>query len=269
VSGFIRAWRRWALAVLVLACAGCATVPPGAASAKEVDPWEEWNRRVFAFNEVLDDAILMPVATAYAEILPPIVRRGIGNFYANLADAWSAVNNLLQGKPIEAFEVAFRFGVNTVFGFAGVLDLASEMGIERHFEDFGQTLGVWGMGTGAYLVWPLLGPSTERDSLAIPLNYAASPMGLFNIDLAAQFGVWSLLLVNTRAGLLDAGRMLDDMALDKYTFVRDAYLQRRRSLIRDGDEPPTPDPSKDDPEIVPEAAPPPSPAASAASDAAK
>ncbi len=260
----IQSWQRWALAVLVLACTACATVPSVVTAPNKADPWEEWNRRVFAFNEELDDVILKPVATVYAAILPPIVRRGIGNFYANIADAWSAVNNLLQGKPVEAFEVAFRFGVNTVFGFAGVLDIASEMDIERHYEDFGQTLGVWGLGTGAYLVWPLLGPSTERDSLAIPLNYAASPMGLFNIDLLAQFGVWSLQLVNTRAGLLDAGRMLDDMALDKYTFVRDAYLQRRRSLILDGDEPPPPDPSKDEPETKAEPAAPPASAPEAA-----
>ncbi len=269
MSDLARTSRHWALVLLVLACTGCATVQPGIASPKNVDPWEEWNRKVFAFNEELDTIILEPVATAYAKVLPPIVRRGIGNFYANLADAWSAVNNLLQAKPVEAFEVAFRFGVNTVFGFAGVLDIASEMGIERHFEDFGQTLGVWGMGTGAYLVWPLIGPSTERDSLALPLNYAASPMGLFNIDLLAQFGVWSLQLVNTRAGLLDAGRMLDAMALDKYTFVRDAYLQRRRSLIFDGNEPPPPDPSKDDDETAAGPAPPPEPAASAASGAAR
>jgi phospholipid-binding lipoprotein MlaA len=263
-----RLWQRCAMALLVLASAGCATLQSsGPVPASDVDPWEEWNRRVFAFNETLDEAILVPVATVYAQAVPPVVRRGVGNFYANLADAWSAVNNLLQGKPVEAFEVAFRFGVNTVFGFAGVLDIASEMDIERHYEDFGQTLGVWGMGTGAYLVWPLIGPSTERDSLALPLNYAASPMGLFNIDLAAQFGVWSLQLVNTRAGLLSAGRLLDDISLDKYIFVRDAYLQRRRSLIRDGDEPPPADPSKDDSDAAPQAAP--SPAASAASDAAK
>jgi phospholipid-binding lipoprotein MlaA len=266
---FHPAWQRWVMALLLLASAGCATVPPGTTQASDIDPWEEWNRKVFAFNETLDETILLPVATVYAEVVPPLARRGIGNFYANLADAWSAVNNLLQAKPVEAFEVAFRFGVNTVFGFAGVLDIASEMDVERHFEDFGQTLGVWGLGTGAYLVWPLIGPSTERDSLALPLNYAASPMGLFNIGLAAQFGVWSLQLVNTRAGLLDAARMLDDMALDKYTFVRDAYLQRRRSLVRDGDEPPPADPSKDDPEVTPAAASPLPPAASAASEAAK
>jgi phospholipid-binding lipoprotein MlaA len=139
------------------------------------------------------------------------------------------------------------------------------------------------MGTGAYLVWPLLGPSTERDSLALPLNYWASPMNLFNVDLWGQFGIWTLQLVNTRADLLGASRMLDDIALDKYTFIRDAYLQRRRSLVFDGEEPPAPDPSRDEPEgaaaepepvplSAPKAAtlePAPEPAAQAASDTAK
>ena len=263
------------MALLMLACAGCATVQPGTTPAQNPDPFEDWNRKVFAFNETLDDILLKPVATVYSEIVPPLMQRGIGNFYANLADAWSAVNNLLQGKPVTAAQVAFRFGVNTVFGFGGVLDLASEMGYERNYGDFGQTLGIWGMEAGAYLMWPLIGPSTMRESLALPLNYAASPMYLFNLDLAGQFAVWTLQLVNTRAGLLGAGRILDDIALDKYTFIRDAYLQRRRSLIGGGDEAPLPDPTKEDPEpasepaAAPASGPAPRPAAPAASEAAK
>jgi len=235
----------------------------------QLDPFEAWNRKVFAFNEGLDEAILKPVSTVYAELVPGVVRQGIGNFYANVADAWSAVNNLLQGKPVTAAQVAFRFGVNTVFGFGGVLDLASEMGYERSYEDFGTTLGVWGMGAGAYLMWPLIGPSTVRDSLGLPLNYAASPMYLLKLPLAGQFGVWSLQLVNTRAGLLSMGNILDDIALDKYTFIRDAYLQRRNSLIGDASETPAPDAPYEDPDAAPDAAPPPKPAASAASDAAE
>lgn len=248
------------IVLLMLAAAGCATVQVSATPHPQ-DPWEEWNRRVFAFNETLDEHLLKPVATVYAEVVPPLVRQGIGNFYANLADAWSAVNNLLQGKPVYAAQVAFRVGVNTVFGFAGLLDLASEMGIERHYEDFGQTLGVWGLGTGAYLVWPLIGPSTERDSLALPLNYAASPMGLANVDLWGQFGIWTLQLVNTRAGLLSTTRMLDDIALDKYIFVRDAYLQRRQSEVFDGEPPTPPAPPREDFDDAAPAAP--APAASA------
>jgi phospholipid-binding lipoprotein MlaA len=247
------------MALLLLASAGCATVSPDATPAQKSDPFEPWNRKVFAFNEGLDEAILQPVANVYVEIVPQPVRRGIGNFYANLAEAWAAVNQLLQGKPVMAAEGAFRFSVNTVFGFAGVLDIASEMGYARNYGDFGQTLGIWGMDSGAYLMWPFIGPSTVRESLALPLNYAASPMYLFNLDFAGQLGVWTLQLVNTRAGLLGMGSILDDIALDKYTFIRDAYLQRRRSLIGENDEPLPSDPSQDDPEAVPPAAAPPEP----------
>ena len=204
-SGFAPAWRRRVAALLVFACAGCATVPPGTPRAQQIDPFEGWNRQVFAFNEALDDAILQPVATVYAEVVPQVVRRGIGNFYANIADAWSAVNNLLQGKPCIAGEVAFSFAVNSSFGLAGVFDLASEMGIERHYEDFGQTLGVWGAAPGAFLVWPLIGPSTVRDSIALPLNYAASPMDLFNVDLRGSSGSGRCNSSTLRAGLLGAG----------------------------------------------------------------
>lgn len=250
-------WRRWLLAWLVVACAGCATVKPGATPVSDNDPFEAWNRKVFAFNQELDDFLLRPIAVVWTEAVPQPMRTGIGNFYANIADAWSAVNNLLQGKPLTAFAVAFRFGVNTLFGFGGLLDLASEMGIDRSYEDFGQTLGVWGFDSGPYLVWPLLGPSTVRDSFALPLNYAASPMYIFDLDLLGQFGVWTLNLVNTRSSLLGATSLLDTIALDKYTFVRDAYLQRRRSQVYDGEEPAPPDPSKED---EPDA---PAPAASA------
>ena len=262
-------WRRWGVGLLLLACAGCATIKPGAMPVTGNDPFEVWNRKVFDFNEALDEAILKPVATAWVTVLPAPVRQCIGNFYANLADAWSSVNNLLQGKPLTAFAVAFRFSVNTLFGFGGVLDLASEMGIDRSYEDFGQTLAVWGFDSGPYLMWPLLGPSTMRDSFALPLNYAASPMYLFNLDLWGQFGVWSLQLVNTRAALLDASSLLDDIALDKYSFVRGAYLQRRRSLVYDGDPPATPDPSMDDPQAAPKPEVLPAPAEPAASEAAK
>ena len=249
-SSLLRGWRRWVVAWLVFACAGCATIiQTGSTPVSGNDPYEDWNRKVFAFNEALDDAVLKPLATIWVEVLPQPVRTGIGNFYANLADAWSSVNNLLQGKPVEAFQVAFRFGVNTVFGFAGVLDLASEMGIDRHYEDFGQTLAVWGFNSGPFLMWPLLGPSTMRDSVALPLNHLASPMNLFDVNLWGEFGIWSLQLVNTRGSLLDTTRMLDTMALDRYSFpFATPTLQRRRSLIYDG-EPPSlpPEPAGDEP----------------------
>jgi phospholipid-binding lipoprotein MlaA len=173
--------------------------------------------------------------------VPSLVREGVKNVFNNFADAWSAVNNFLQGKVELGLQDVVRVGVNTVFGLGGVFDVASEMGIEHHFEDFGQTLGHWGFGAGAYIVWPLLGPSTVRETLALPLDRSVSPALLIN-NGSTQFGLTALQLVNVRAGLLGAGRIVDEISLDKYSFIRDAYLQRRRSLVFDGDPPPAPEP---------------------------
>ena len=229
----------------LLTLGGCATTQtlmkdarggPGA----RLDPWENWNRKVFAFNEGLDQKILKPVATGYAKVVPQFVRQGVDNFFSNAADAWSAVNNVLQGKAEPAFTDVVRFTTNTVFGFFGILDIASEFGLEHHYEDFGQTLGRWGFGAGAYIVWPLIGPSTVRETIALPLDRSASP-ALYLSDGRYQFGVVGLQIINTRAKLLGASQVIDDIALDKYTFVRDAYLQRRRSLVFDGDAPSQPE----------------------------
>ena len=246
--GFRRFSRLLALALLVAVSAGCATLPPDATPAQRADPYEAWNRKVFDFNDALDEAILKPVAIGYAAIVPPVVRRGVDNFYANLLDPWSAVNSLLQGKPFRALQSAFRFAVNSTFGILGIIDVAADMDIDRQPEDFGQTLGVWGAAPGPYLVWPFIGSSTTRDSIALPLDYLASPMNLLN-DGATPIAIWSLRVVNTRAQLLDASRLLDEIALDRYSFIRDAYLQRRGSLIRDGEDEPQEDPgdpSQDD-----------------------
>jgi phospholipid-binding lipoprotein MlaA len=235
----------WLAAVLLgvmLALSGCATVQQARGGpGQKLDPWENWNRKVFAFNESLDNAVLKPVATAYNNIVPSMVRTGIGNVFGNFTDAWSAVNNLLQGKLENTLRDVFRVGTNTLFGLGGLLDVATEMGLDRQSEDFGQTLGHWGVGAGAYIVWPLFGPSTVRESFALPLDRAVSPALVIN-DGATQVGITVLQLVNVRSGLLSATRMLDDIALDKYTFVRDAYLQRRRSLVGDGEEKDEPDP---------------------------
>jgi len=256
--------------VASLVLGGCATVQQARGGpGQKLDPWENWNRKVFAFNEGLDTYFLKPVATAYANVVPRPVRRGVDNFFANAADAWSAVNNVLQGKGQAAFEDVVRVGTNSFFGIGGIFDVASEIGIERHKEDFGQTLGRWGFGAGAYIVWPLLGPSTVRDSIALPLDRAASPALLIN-DGRAQFGLTALQVINTRANLLGATQVLDDIALDKYTFLRDAYLQRRRSLVYDGNGPEV-DPASDssDPGPTPAAAPGTSAPAKAASSAAE
>ena len=253
-SGLARSLRLVLLALMLAAGAGCATLPPDATPAQRADPFEAWNRKVFDFNDGLDEAILKPIATVYAEIFPPIVRRGVDNFYANMADAWSAVNSLLQGQPYIALQSAFRFAVNSTFGILGIIDVAADMNIDRHPEDFGQTLGVWGAEPGPYLVWPLIGSSTVRDSIALPLDYAMSPMNLLNAG-ATPVAIWSLRLVNTRAGLLDATALIDQIALDKYGFIRDAYLQRRGSMIRDGEDEPPYDPTKDDDPSAPGAVP--------------
>jgi phospholipid-binding lipoprotein MlaA len=231
----------WALLVAgTVLLQGCSTF--GAKSrGDKLDPWENWNRKVFSFNEQLDAKVLKPVATAYSNLVPHPVRLGIDNFFANAADAWSAINNFLQGKIEYGLQDVVRVSTNTVFGMGGFIDIASDFGLEHHNEDFGQTLGVWGIGQGAYIVWPLFGPSSVRESFALPLDRAVSPALVIN-DGTAKYEITILQLINTRANLLGASKVLDDIALDKYTFVRDAYLQRRRSLVYDGDEPPSPPP---------------------------
>ena len=261
--GSLARWVAPWLLVVVALLSGCATIESTIQTVRggpgqRLDPWENWNRKVFGFNEALDDKVLKPVATAYSNVVPSMVRQGVQNFFSNFADAWSAVNNLLQGKVELGLQDMVRVGVNTLFGLGGVLDVASEMGIDHHYEDFGQTLGQWGFGAGAYIVWPLLGPSTVRETIALPLDRSVSPALVIDGG-SGQLGITALQLVNLRASLLGAGRVVDDIALDKYSFVRDAYLQRRRSLVFDGDPPPLPEP----PEPAASAPAAPAPAASA------
>ena len=230
-----------ALALVLLASAGCASVEPARGTlVNPRDPWEGWNRKVFGFNEALDENVLKPVATAYEAVVPRVVRKGVENFFNNFADAWSAINNLLQGKLERAFNDVVRVGTNTVFGLGGVLDIASEAGIEHSFEDFGQTLGRWGFSPGPYIVWPLFGPSNVRESFALPLDRGVSPALAIN-DSNAVWGLSALQIINVRAGLLGASKVLEGAALDKYSFVRDAYMQRRRNQLYDGDPPDEPE----------------------------
>ncbi|MEO7007891.1 MAG: VacJ family lipoprotein [Caldimonas sp.] len=231
-------WLCFAVSLMLLA--GCSTIRTARGGpGQKLDPWENWNRKVFAFNEGLDRKVLVPVATTYADVVPQPVRRGVGNFFGNFADAWSAVNNMLQGKVTNGFQDVLRVGTNSIFGIFGIFDVASEMGFDHQYEDFGQTLGRWGFGAGAYIVLPLFGPSSVRDALGLPLDRLASPALLIN-DGATQVGIITLHLINTRANLLGATRIIDEISLDKYTFIRDGYLQRRRSLVFDGDAPETP-----------------------------
>jgi phospholipid-binding lipoprotein MlaA len=208
----------------------------GCATRQNPDPLESMNRKVFSFNQTLDDNLLKPVATGYKAVTPQPLRTAISNFGGNFKDLWSAINLFLQGHPGDAATQIMRVSVNSTFGLAGLIDIATPMRLERQNEDFGQTLGVWGVKPGAYIVWPLLGPSTLRDSLSIPGDLYFSPRLAISDDATAN-GVSILQVINARAGLLDVTNLLSDVALDPYSFVRDAYLQRRQSQVYNGEPP--------------------------------
>ncbi len=203
---------------------GCATVGAGGDSR---DPWEGYNRKVWRFNEAVDQAVLQPVARGYQAAVPGLVRVGVGNFFGNISDVWSFVNNALQLKPRESIHSLARVGINTTVGLLGLIDVASNVDLPRHRQDFGQTLGVWGLPSGPYLVLPLLGPSTVRDTVALPVDRQGDLVSRVQ-DSPARLGLTGLRVVNLRADVLQAGQVLEGAALDKYTFVRDAYMQRRR-----------------------------------------
>jgi phospholipid-binding lipoprotein MlaA len=205
---------------------------------QKADPWEPFNRAMFRFNQDLDRDLLLPWTDAYLTLVPELARIGVGNFFANAQDLWSSANNLMQGKFERSVEMTMRFATNTVFGVFGLIDIATAVGMERWPEDFGQTLGVWGVAPGPYVVLPVFGPSTLRDAAGLPLDVAASPYYSIN---EAGFRPVTIVLgaVNARSQLLSATRALDAIALDKYSFVRDAFLSRRSRLVHDGDPPET------------------------------
>lgn len=220
---FADARLRWcALALGTLLLAGCASGP----GAHPDDPLEPYNRSMTRFNDGVDEAVLKPVATAYKDVVPSTVRTGVNNFFGNLRDVWSFVNSTLQLRPEDALSSLVRFNVNTVFGLGGLLDIASEMGVDSNQQDFGLTLGRWGVPTGPYLVLPLLGPSTVRDTAALPVDMQGNLVGQFD-SIAVRNSLYALRAVDTRASLLGAGTVLEGAALDKYTFTRDVFLQVR------------------------------------------
>ena len=209
---------------------GCAT------SGNPKDPIEGFNRAMFAFNEGLDTVLIKPVAQGYDAVLPKPVRTGVTNFFGNIADLFIGVNNLLQGKPDQALTDLGRVVVNSTVGILGLFDVATEAGFEKHEEDFGQTFGRWGVGDGAYVVIPVFGPRTVRDTAGLVLDVAADPVG--NVDhVATRNSLLALRLIDTRADLLPADKVIEEAALDKYAYVRDGYLQRRRNLVHDGNPP--------------------------------
>ena len=217
----------WAAATLaIVLLQGCATGP----QANPADPLEPFNRGVYSFNEGLDRAVLKPVATAYQNITPSPVRTGVTNFFENISDVWSMVNNALQAKPAEAVDSFFRVTTNTFWGVGGIFDVATELKIPKHKEDFGQTLGTWGLSSGPYVVLPLIGPSSVRDTAGRLVDMQGDLVSQSG-NVPARNSLKTLDLVDTRASLLRASELLDQAALDKYAFTRDVYLQRRESLI--------------------------------------
>ena len=226
---------RIGLVAAVVLVSGCATRPPGI-SANPADPFEPFNRSVSNFNEQVDNAVVKPVATAYVRVLPSMVRTGVSNFFGNLGEVWNFTNSVLQLNPQRSAETFMRLNVNTFFGLGGLLDIATEVGIDRHNEDFGQTLGRWGVPPGPYVVLPILGPSTLRDTAAFPADRFGDAFRYVpNIEVRNY--LTALRLVDLRSGYLRAGQLLDDAALDKYSFTRDAWLQKRRSDVFDGNPP--------------------------------
>jgi phospholipid-binding lipoprotein MlaA len=209
---------------------GCAT------SGNAKDPIEGFNRAMYAFNDGVDKAVIKPVAKGYDAVLPNPVRTGVTNFFGNIADLFIGVNNLLQGKVSDGGSDLGRVAVNTTVGVLGVFDVASGMGLEKHEEDFGQTFGRWGMGSGAYVVLPLLGPRTVRDTGGLVLDVATDPVAYID-HVPTRNTLFTVRAINDRANLLPAEKVVEEAALDKYSYIRDAYLQRRRSMVYDGNPP--------------------------------
>lgn len=226
VCGFV-VWML--LAVMVT---GCATGP----NANPKDPLEPMNRRIASFNDVLDDNLLKPAATGYRDYTPQPVQTGVSNFFRNLSDVWSTVNNGLQLKGRETAESCLRVVVNTIFGIYGLFDVATEIGLQRHPEDFGQTLGFWGVDSGPYLVLPVLGPSTVRDAASMPVDMTADFVRQYN-DVPVRNTAMATRIVDKRASLLRTTDLLSEAAIDKYSFTRDSFLQFRRNQVFDGNPP--------------------------------
>ena len=251
-----QASRFWVILLVYLMMAGCATLEESHDAAEEQqatagqadnkpeleteedpDPWEGFNRAMYSFNDGLDDYVLKPVAEGYQFILPDIIRTGIANFFSNLEEPIVMINDLLQGKFVQAVADTGRFLVNTTIGLAGFIDVASYIDLEKHDEDFGQTLGVWGIEPGPYVVWPFLGPMNIRDTAGWTADWATDPITYIQPP-AAGWGTWLLGVVDTRSQLLGAKEVLKEASSgDPYIFLREAYKQQRLNKIYDGNPP--------------------------------
>jgi phospholipid-binding lipoprotein MlaA len=215
---------------MALLSTGCAT------SGNPKDPIEGFNRAMFAINDGVDQAVLRPVAVGYDTVLPSPVKQGVTNFFGNIGDVFTAVNNILQGKVADGVSDFGRVLLNSTVGLFGLIDVASDVGMEKHDEDFGQTFGRWGAGSGAYVVLPLMGPSSVRDVLGSVVDSNTSLIPQVN-DVSVRNSLMALNLIDKRAGFLAADKVVEAAALDKYSYVRDAYLQRRNNLVHDGNPP--------------------------------
>ena len=227
-----------ALLVALTLLGGCAS------TGNPRDPFEPLNRGIYHFNDGVDTVLLKPAAEVYRGVLPQFVRTGVSNFYSNINDVIVALNNLLQGKFLNAASDVGRIAVNTTVGVLGVFDAATHVGLEKHDEDFGQTLGYWGIGPGPYLVIPLLGPSSVRDAIGRVVDFFTDPVTYVNPTRDRNM-LWGVRFVNRRSELLETSKILETAALDPYEFLRDAYLQRRRNLVYDGSPPPDKDDTPD------------------------
>lgn len=230
VAGVVRA----TMLAAVVFVGGCATTDPDFADPR--DPFEGYNRAMYSLNDTLDRALIKPLAQGYNLIVPAPVNKGVSNFFSNLGDITSAINNLLQFKVGRAFSDLGRVAINTTIGIGGLFDVASNMNLPRYGEDFGQTLGAWGVASGPYLVLPIIGPSSLRDSVGVVADWFTDPVTYVQDD-TLRWSLRGLDLVDTRADMLNASRVLDQAALDPYSFVRDAYLQKRRNEVYDGNPP--------------------------------
>lgn len=225
--------------VMVLVLGACATTQQNERVAR-IDPLEPMNRAIFTFNENLDQYVVKPAAEGYKFVLPDAVRKGVTNFFSNIGDIFVVANNLLQGKPKDATSDIGRFLVNSTIGILGFFDVATDIGLDKHTEDFGQTLGVWGVSSGPYVVLPFFGPSDVRDTVGLAVDLKTDfVLNTNQINSDQRIGVTAVRVLDKRANLLDAGQLLEDAAFDKYSFLRDSYLQRRRNQIYDGDPPPS------------------------------
>jgi phospholipid-binding lipoprotein MlaA len=238
VAGVLRRLGCWSLlGAVLLAAGGCASIPPNAGN-NPADPLERLNRHVYVFNDRFDRGVAQPVARGYTNVVPRPVRNCVGNFFANLGEITNAVNAALQLKVTDAGTAVGRLIVNSTVGLLGCFDVAKSAGLERNRQDFGLTLGNWGLPPGPYLVIPFYGPSSVRDAIGEVPDYYTDPVRFVN-PKTDYYLVYGTRFVDRRSQFLDTGRLVDDAALDPYAFVRDGYLQRRRSRIYDGNPPPS------------------------------